>query len=399
MLDSLRRLQPAMHTPVSMDGKAIVAANGRDLRLDLFLGIANWFIFLDHIPDNVVNLITVRNYGFSGAADMFVFVSGYTASLVYARMVLERGFVVGATRLFKRVWQLYVAYVVLFVIYTVTIADVATQYAASDIIYEFNVAGLVDHPIRTVGHGLLLQSRALNLDVLQLYVVLMAGFAPVLWIMMRKPDLALAGSVVLYFAARQFDWNLASFPDGSWYFNPFCWQLLFVLGGWLALGGATRVRPLLKSPVTVYFAIAYLMFALAMTMAGRFPEFGQTLPAWLFDAFNPNDKANLAPYRVLHFMVLTFLVARFVPKHWRGLQWPIFRPIIRCGQQSVAVFCVGVFLSFVGHFVLMTGSGTLAAQIVVSAGGIAVMTLVAYYISWSRQLDRSFLVASVDAHR
>jgi hypothetical protein len=386
-----------MHTPASMDGNAILAANGYDLRLALFLGIANWFIFLDHIPDNVVNLITVRNYGFSGAADIFVFVSGYTASTVYARMVLERGSVVGATRLFKRVWQLYVAYVVLFVIYTVTIADVATQYAASDIIYEFNVVGLVDHPIRTVGHGLLLQSRALNLDVLQLYVVLMAGFAPVLWIMMRKPDLALAGSIALYFAARQFGWNLASFPDGNWYFNPFCWQLLFVLGGWLALGGTARVRPILKSPVAVYFAIAYLIFALAMTMAGRFQAFGETLPTWLFDAFNPNDKANLAPYRVLHFMVLAFLVARFVPKHWRGLQWPIFRPIIRCGQQSVAVFCVGVFLSFVGHFVLMTGSGSLAAQIAVSAGGIALMTLVAYYISWSRQLDRSFIAAPIDA--
>jgi hypothetical protein len=345
----------------------------------------------------VVNLITVRNYGFSGAADMFIFISGYTASMVYARMALERGFVVGATRLFKRVWQLYVAYVVLFVIYTVTIADVATQYAASDIISEFNVAALVDHPIRTVGHGLLLQSRALNLDVLQLYVVLMAAFAPLLWIMMRQPDLALAGSVALYFAARQFDWNLASFPDGNWYFNPFCWQLLFVLGGWLALGGAARVRPILKSPVTVYFAIAYLMFALAMTMAGSFPEFGKMLPAWLFDAFNPNDKTNLAPYRVLHFIALALLVARFVPKHWRGLQWPVFRPIIRCGRQSVAVFCVGVFLSFVGHFVLMTGSGSPIAQIVVSACGIAVMTLVAYYISWSRQLDRSFLVAPIDA--
>jgi hypothetical protein len=397
MLDSTRRLQPAQQAPTSMDIKAVLAANKRDVRLDLLLGIANWFIFLDHIPGNVVNLITVRNFGFSGAADLFIFASGFTAAMVYAGITLERGFVVGATRLLKRVWQLYVAYVVLFVIYTVSIGDVATQYAAPDIIYEFNVAGLVDHPIRTVGHGLLLQSRALNLDVLPLYVALMAAFAPMLWIMMRKPGLAMAGSVALYLAARQFDWNLPSFPDGSWYFNPFCWQLLFVLGAWLALGGAARIRPILRSSLPVYFAIAYLVFAFAMTMAGRFPEFGKMLPTWLFDAFNPNDKTNLAPYRVLHFIVMAFLVARFVPKDWRGLQWPIFKPVIRCGQQSVAVFCVGVFLSFVGHFVLMTGSGSLLAQIAVSAGGIAVMTLVAYYISWSRQLDRSFLIASVDA--
>ena len=54
---------------------ATLPEKGRDLRLDLFRGVANWAIFLDHIPDNVVNWITTRNYGFSDAADLFVFIS------------------------------------------------------------------------------------------------------------------------------------------------------------------------------------------------------------------------------------------------------------------------------------------------------------------------------------
>ena len=120
--------------------------------------------------------------------------------------------------------------------------DVATQYAAPDIIYEFNVTGLVDHPIRTVAHGLMLQSWALNLDMLQLYIALMACFAPVLWMMLRRPGLTMAGSVALYLAARQFGWNISAFPEGNWYFNPFCWQLLFVFGAWVALDGANRRR-------------------------------------------------------------------------------------------------------------------------------------------------------------
>jgi len=161
-----------------MNIKAIVAAHGRDARIDLFRGIANWFIFLDHIPDNVVGWITVRNYGFSGAADLFIFISGYVASIVYARMTVERGFVVGASRIFKRVWQLYAAYIVLFVIYLVTITDVAARYGVPEIIYEFNVAGVVDHPVRMLIYGLLLEARPLNLDVLQLYIVLMAFFPP-----------------------------------------------------------------------------------------------------------------------------------------------------------------------------------------------------------------------------
>ena len=97
-----------------------------------------------------------------------------------------------------------------------------------------------------------------------------------------------------------------------------------------------------------------------MTMAGRFPEFGAMFPAWLFDAFNPNDKENLAPYRVLHFIVVVFFVTRFVPKDWRGLNWPIFDPLVKCGEQSLAVFCAGVFLSFIGHFMLTTSSGSAA---------------------------------------
>ena len=63
-----------------------VIASGRDIRLDLFRGLALWFIFVDHIPTNVVSWFTVRNYGFSDATEIFVFISGYTAVIAYARM-------------------------------------------------------------------------------------------------------------------------------------------------------------------------------------------------------------------------------------------------------------------------------------------------------------------------
>jgi hypothetical protein len=382
-----------------MDLKTILTANGRDARLYLFLGIANWSLFLDHIPDNAVNWITARNYGFSGTADWFIFISGYLAAITYTNIILERGFIVGATRIMKRVWQLYAAYIVLFVIYIVTIGYVAQQYAAPDILDEFNVAGLIDHPIRILARGLLLQSKARNMDALQLYIVLMACFPPVLWLMLRKPDVAMVGSIALYFTARQFEWNLSSFPDGEWYFNPFCWQLLFVLGAWLALGEGARISSsILRSPALLCSAIACLVFALVMTIAGRFPELGNLFPRWLFDTFNPNDKENLASYRVWHLAVVVFMVMRFVPRDWRGLEWQIFQPAIKCGQQSLAVFCVGVFLSFAGHFALTISSGSLAAQTFVSATGIAIMTLVAYGIAWSRQQDSPLRIASIDAH-
>src|SRR5438105_2916052 len=106
----------------------IPAPGERDLRLDLFRGIALWLIFLDHIPSNVVNWITIRNYGFSDATEIFVFISGYTAAFVYGRAMRERGTVVASARILKRAWQVYVAHIFLFVVYLAEIAYVSASF-------------------------------------------------------------------------------------------------------------------------------------------------------------------------------------------------------------------------------------------------------------------------------
>ena len=91
--------------PTNMPAPVVVTTE-RDLRLDLFRGIALWLIFLDHIPSNLVAWVTIRNYGFSDATEIFVFVSGYTAAFVYGREMLQRGFVVAGARILRRVWQI-----------------------------------------------------------------------------------------------------------------------------------------------------------------------------------------------------------------------------------------------------------------------------------------------------
>jgi len=377
--------------------EAILPPKGRDYRLDLLRGFANWAIFLDHIPNNSVNWITQRNYGFSDAADLFVFISGYTASFVYARMMLERGFVIGATRLTKRAWQIYVAHIILFVMYIAEIGYLSQHYDNSNLENEFNVAGFMQNPAETLYQGLILAFKPVNMDVLPLYIILMVFFPPVLWAMLRRPNQTLAASFLLYLAARHFDWNLHAYPGGFWYFNPFCWQLLFVFGGWFALGGAIESMPLIRSRALIVCGGGYLLFALVMTMAGRFAELAHLMPAWLVDAFNPNDKTNLAPYRLLHFIILAFFITRFMARDWPGLQWPVFRPLIKCGQQSLEVFCLGVFLAVLAHVVLVEVSNAIWMQIVVSAVGIAMMTGLAYYRSWSKDADRKPAKAATSA--
>jgi hypothetical protein len=374
-------------TPRINPADASLAARARDPRIDFTRGIANWFIFVDHIPHNAVNLLTLRNFGFSGATDLFVFVSGYAAALLYARMAAERGLVVTVTRIFRRVWQLYAAYVVLFVIYIDVIGNVAVRTAATEIIEEYNVIGLVDEPTQTLMHGLMLQARPLNLDALQLFIVLMAVFPLILWAMLRRPNLALAGSIVLYAAARTFGWSFAAFPSGNWYFNPYCWQLLFGLGAWFALNGARLMEQIRHLPLLVAAAVAYLLFALAITVAGQFIDPGHILPAVLLEPFMPNDKDNLAVFRIVHFLALALVFTTLVPRDWSPLRWSLLQPILKCGEEWLSVFCAGVLLSFAGHLVLITTPNSLFMQVLVSAAGVSIMTGIAYYISWSKRQD------------
>src|SRR5438093_11206086 len=107
----------------------------RDLRLDLFRGLANWLMFLGHVSTTVLAWFSFRNYGFSDGADLFVFISGYTSALVFGRRMLEGGFVFGTTRLLRRVWQIYAAHILLLVFY------LASVHLLSN---SFNAPGLVD---------------------------------------------------------------------------------------------------------------------------------------------------------------------------------------------------------------------------------------------------------------
>jgi hypothetical protein len=368
--------------------KAQLSLRGRDLRLDLARGVANWFIFLDHIPHNVVNLLTLRNFGFSGATDVFVFVGGYAAAIIYGQMMLERGFVVAANRILQRAAQLYAAYIVLFVIYIDAVSSVAEQYAATDIIDEYNISGIVGDPTLTLLRGLLLQTKPLHLDSLQLLIALLAAFPLALWCLLRRPHLTMAGSAGLYLAARWFDWSIPSFPDGSWYFNPFCWQLLFVMGAWFAMNRRGLMRVMTHMPLLRLAALAYLLIALEVTTVGQAGALNGLIPDFPLNPFAPADKENLALYRVVHLLALALVFTYWVPRDWSGLRSMALQPLIKCGEEWLSVFCIGVFLSFAGHFILITSPNSLALQILVSIAGLVIMTMVAYYVSWSRQQDK-----------
>lgn len=360
-----------------------VPSSGRDLRLDFFRGLALWFIFLDHIPQNIVSWLTIRNYGFSDATEIFVFISGYTAVIAYSRMMMREGWPRTAARVYRRVWQLYVAHILLFVFFTAQIAYFSLARNTTELIEEMQLMGLGADPYRAIVEAVLLKFRPANLDVLPLYIVLLAAFPFALPALLRWPLAALAASFGLYAAAVRLGWNLPGYPgERVWFFNPMAWQAIFYTGAVLAV-----LAPRLawidrwRVPLTV-LAVLYLLFAGLIAWSWHDTELGRRVPDWLGRQLYPIDKTNLDILRFVHFLALAWLIRLAVPKGATFLRWPILTPIRRCGEHSLQIFCLGTFLSLTAEIVVAYFDNSVVSQVSVSFAGIALMSAVAYVATW-----------------
>src|SRR6478752_6640243 len=366
------------------------AAGERELRLDLFRGIALWLIFIDHLPPNFLTWFTIRNYGFSDATEIFIFISGYTAAFVYGRAMLQAGFLIATARILRRVWQIYVAHVFLFTIFLAEISYVATSFENPLYTEEMGLMDFLKQPDVTIVQALLLRFRPVNMDVLPLYIVLMLALPLILWSMKWRPDVTLGLSVLLYAVTWEYDLYLSAYPNGYWAFNPMAWQLLFVFGAWCALGGARRMSRILASPVTMWISIAYLVAAFYVTLTWYVPQLGHLMPKRLEQWMYPIDKTDLDVLRFTHFLALAALTVRFLPRDWPGLKSPWLRPLILWGSHSLEIFCLGVFLAFAGHFILAEVSGGPVMLALISLSGILIMWAMAWLISWYKRVaDKS----------
>ena len=369
----------------------------RDLRLDLLRGLGLWMIFLDHIPDDVVAWLTLRNYGFSDAAEFFVFISGYLLGYIYAPIVAAGQFLPALKRLFLRAWQMYVAHILLFLAFTAQIARAARKWDNPMYKDEFNVANFLAHPDELIGKALTLQYKPVDLDVLPLYIALIAASPFVLWCLVRRPNLTLAGSIVLYLFARYFDWNLPSYPHGTtWYFNPFAWQLMFFVVAWCGCGAAAQIKKLVQSPIVFAIAIAWILFALVIVMTWHSAFLESLIPKWLIKVIYPIDKTNLDMLRLTHFLALAVVASHYLSRDWAGLRSKWLRPLVLCGQHSLPVFCLGVFLSFGVHWILVQWKDQVIEQILLSIGGMAIMTLVAWLLSRAERVPNLFVDAGAN---
>ncbi|MCA1398361.1 OpgC domain-containing protein [Bradyrhizobium sp. BRP56] len=345
-------------------------STGRDPRIDVCRGIALWWIFLDHIPDNVGSWLTLRNYGFCDAAEIFMFISGVTCALAYGRARQRDGWRGMIGRSLRRGWDIYAAFLLL----TLACAIVVYLAGIDRLADDSNTRVLFERPGAALAHAAVLQFHPVNTDVLPVFVICHVLFAPLLWLLLRAPNLTLGLSLSLYALVHLFGWSIPAWPDGVWFFNPLAWQLPVVLGAWYVIEGRTIQGWVTARPALVLSAL-YLAFGLVVALGhGIKPPL---LPQALTDLLFPMDKSNLSPLRLLHFLALAIVVSWLVPAGWQGLSTPMLRSARRCGENSLPIYCLGVLLALASQCDLFDISNRLSMQIGLSLAGVLVMAAVA----------------------
>jgi hypothetical protein len=361
----------------------------RDLRLDFFRGVSLIFIFIDHVPENVLSYFTLQAVAFFDAAEVFIFISGFTAALVYGRRLASKGALYATAQVLRRAWQLYVAHIFLFVLFVAEVSYTATAFKNPMYNEEMRVADFLDEPHIAVVKALLLQFQPAFLDILPLYILMLVIFPAILLGLQRSWLLVLVPSAIIYLVVQIFDISVPAYPEGHvWYFNPLAWQILFVAGAVLA--SRTAQGASLAGLLRVAYPIAAVVFAAALVVKLSWTIHGlwEPFPGLFLKGLWPVNKNNLSALRLVPFFALVVLVATHVPRDARFLGSMAARPLVLCGQQSLEIFCLGILLSALGHFILSEYTSAIVMQLTINAAGIVAMCLTAKMIDWYKAMDR-----------
>jgi hypothetical protein len=370
----------------------------RDIRLDFFRGLALLFIFMDHIPGNAFSYLTLANIVFSDAAEIFVFISGYTAAAVFGALMRREGVVFAGVQILRRGWTLYIAHIFVFVIFTAQVSWTAQRFANPMFVDEMNVASFLQEPHIAVFEALILRFQPAFMNILPLYIVLLVGLAVLLPVLRDNRAAALGIAGAIYLAEQLFHFNLSTYPDGVWFFNPFAWQALFLIGAVLGFASLDGVPRFLGRRQFVLVSAAFLGLAVAVKAPLTVFDLLEISPGplagwiWMFA-----DKTNLGPLRLLNFLALAHVTVAVLKRDHAAFRSRWAAPVVCCGQNSLDIFCLGIFLSYFAHLALVETEHSLAAQFSVNVVGISVMFAAAQFLNWSKARPRIQAVAATSA--
>jgi hypothetical protein len=319
---------------VTNKGVPMNPSAGRSIEVDLLRGIVLIAIAIDHISMSVLSQATLHSYAYCDAAEVFVFLGGYASAAGYANIAARQGEGAARRRFLKRAWEIYRAYLLTAVLMLVCGAVVASLSIASPLVAETGWPSFVRRPLQGLAEIATLRRQPFLSAVLPMYALYALGVSLVMPLARRVPVALFAGSVAVWLAAT---WLASSIPGvADWPFNPFAWQLLFMLGL------LCRLHPVATQTQTsnVGLALTAAAFAVALTFAfvkvciDHHPS-----PGYM--------KQNLASVRIVSFLGLAWLCAQAIRLGWVRQLAERLSAVVMVGRQGLVCFVGGTVVSIV----------------------------------------------------
>jgi hypothetical protein len=353
--------------------------------VDFWRGFALITIFVDHIPGLFYSSYTIANFSIADAADLFVFLAGWSLRLMAEGRGQPRPIRDVMLRLFGRALEIYTAQVLISMLAIALLALSATELDNPLLLQWHNAAAVFTDPVPT--HiGLAVLTHQLGyFDILPLYVVLML-MAPFFALIDRfAPMLVLPNSLTLYVCVLVFRLTLPTWPvSGTWFFNPLAWQAVFVLGFVLANPkggpGAFARRNIFWLRV---IGVPIVIMGALMHQFDWWPD--PTIvpnPKLFFIA----DKTFNTPMRLIQFLSLVAVfsiawpyIVRATATPWLGRAVDgVIALFTLLGRNSLYVFCVGSLLSLSAQVVRLYYRGSVGSDTLVLILGTLIMAFTAW---------------------
>ncbi len=352
--------------------------------VDFWRGYALVAIFINHIPQNFYEQFTHKHFSLSDSAELFVFLAGWSLRHVVGRPEDPKPTSALMHRLLGRAVTLYVAQLAIALIAVAMLASASLVLANPLFLEWHNAAAIFYDPVRAHIGVVLLSHQLGYFDILPLYVVLLMSAPLVAIIHRHAPNALLPISFAIYVISLVFGITMPTWPvSGQWFFNPLCWQLIFVLGfsmsrdrgpgGWVKRNiGWIRIC---AAPIVIGLGIMSI-FNLWWDPT-RVPD-----PKLLFII----GKTFVTPIRLIQFLALIAVLSAAYPYIVRVVPG-LVSFLSRMGRNSLPVFCVGSLLSLGGQIIRFAYEGGLVVDTILIGTGIAVLGLVAWLAEWRVRRD------------
>ena len=367
----------------------------RDLRLDALRGWLQLTIFMAHAAlvapgsSRIGGWIVHTAWGYSDSSEQFIFTSGLGLGSVFALKYARDGLSPAMRDLLRRAGRLYRAHLMLFAAFGGLVFLGAFGLGFGADLPRMGWDFLAAHPGAALIRIPPLIYQPQFMEILPVFIACTLLVGPFMWLVETVGDIAMLAPLALYAATHAFGWALPAigpqgFPD--WGFNPFAWQLLYLLGAWLGRRSlVTQGRAVPHHPALVALCAGILLWGFLVRIA----TYGWWPQAWLPFGWIPRldwliIKENLGPVLILHGLAIAYLCATCLPRDAAFLSRGIGPFLTGVGRHSLQAYCVGLCLSWAVAAVLRLAGYSYMLDAALLLAGCAVLLLLGHALDRRR---------------